>query len=107
MLTATVDIKSLFGDQHRHQAHRACASPCIHVKVLEDGRANWDIAKVDSRSRRSSVGHGSIAFNIGLREYWIEDGTLIYDDASLTYCHGPARALITRAAATSHRTSSP
>ncbi|MEZ4739394.1 MAG: hypothetical protein R2818_08555 [Flavobacteriales bacterium] len=25
------------------------------------------------------------AFNIGLREYWIEDGTLIYEDASLTY----------------------
>ena len=42
--TATVDIKSLFRD--RIDIKRiGLVRPHIHVKVLEDGRANWDIAK--------------------------------------------------------------
>lgn len=82
-LTATVDIKSVFGDKIDIK-RIGLVKPYIHVKVLEDGRANWDIAKPDSTMETTSTDTAS-AFNIGLREYWIEDGTLIYDDASLTY----------------------
>ncbi len=83
-LTATVDIKSVFGD--RIDIKRiGLVRPYIHVKVLEDGRANWDIAKVDSSATDEPVDTAASKFNIGLREYWIEDGTVIYDDASLAY----------------------
>ena len=82
--TATVDIKSVFGD--RIDIKRiGLVEPHIHVKVLEDGTANWDIAKSDSTAVEDSAADTASAFNIGLREYWIENGTLIYDDASLTY----------------------
>ena len=83
MLTATVDIKSVFGDKIDIK-HIGLVKPHIHVKVLEDGRANWDIAKADSTIETTPADTAS-AFNIGLREYWIEDGSLIYDDASLGY----------------------
>lgn len=83
MLTATVDIKSVFGDKIDIK-RIGLVKPRIHVKVLEDGRANWDIAKPDS-TIESTPSDTASAFNIGLREYWIEDGTLIYDDASLGY----------------------
>ncbi len=84
MLTATVDIKSVFGDKIDIK-RIGLVKPYIHVKVLEDGTANYDIAKVDSTASATPEDTAASAFNIGLREYWIEDGTLIYDDASLTY----------------------
>lgn len=83
-LTATVDIKSVFGDKIDIK-RIGLVKPHIHVKVLEDGTANWDIAKADSTATEQAPEDTASAFNIGLREYWIEDGTLIYDDASLTY----------------------
>lgn len=82
--TATVDIKSLFRD--RIDIKRiGLVRPHIHVKVSEDGRANWDITKADSTATEEAAAETASAFNIGLREYWIEDGSLIYDDASLDY----------------------
>ncbi|MBL7980827.1 MAG: AsmA family protein [Flavobacteriales bacterium] len=82
-LTATVDIKSVFGDKIDIK-RIGLVKPYIHVKVLADGTANWDIAKADTTTATAPSDEPS-AFNIGLREYWIEDGTVIYDDASLTY----------------------
>ena len=83
-LTATVDIKSVFDDKIDIK-RIGLVKPHIHVKVLEDGRANWDIAKADSSASDAPVDTATTAFHVGLREYWIEDGSLIYDDASLTY----------------------
>jgi uncharacterized protein involved in outer membrane biogenesis len=82
-LTATVDIKSVFGDKIDIK-RIGLIKPRIHIKVLEDGTANWDIAKMDTTAVTEPADTAS-AFNIGLREYSIEDGLLIYDDASLTY----------------------
>jgi uncharacterized protein involved in outer membrane biogenesis len=82
-LTATVDIKSVFGDKIDIK-RIGLVKPFIHVKVLEDGTANWDIAKADSTATEETPEDTASAFNIGLREYWIEDGTLIYDDRSPT-----------------------
>lgn len=81
---ATVDIKSVFGDRIDIK-QIALVKPHIHVKVLEDGRANWDITKADTSASTAPTDTAASAFNIGLRAYSIEDGTLIYDDASLTY----------------------
>ena len=83
-LTATIDIMSLFGDRIGIK-RIGLVKPRIHVKVLEDGRANWDIAKVDTTAAETPADTAASKFNIGLDEYWIEDGTVIYDDASLGY----------------------
>ena len=82
-LTATVDIKSVLGDKIDIK-RIGLVRPYFHVKVLEDGRANYDIAKPDSLLETGGRDTAS-AFNIGLREYWIEGGRIIYDDLSLPY----------------------
>lgn len=81
-LTATIDIKSLFGEKIDIR-RVGLVRPHIHVRVLEDGRANWDIAKTDGTAVTETAADTASAFHIGLRKYWIEDGRLIYDDASL------------------------
>ncbi len=83
-LQTTVGLMSLFGDRIEIKKI-GLVKPFIHVKVLEDGRANWDIAKVDSSAAVETTDTGTTAFNIALKEYWITDGHLIYDDASLPY----------------------
>ena len=81
---ATVDIKSLFGDRIGVKRIRL-VKPRVHVKVLEDGRANWDIAKPDTVvAAVEEPADTASAFHLGLDEFAIEDGRLIYDDASLT-----------------------
>ncbi len=80
-LKATVGLFSLFGD--RIQIKRVdLTRPIIHVKVLEDGKANWDIAK-PSEPTENAAPEGETKFNIGLKSYSITDGHVIYDDASL------------------------
>ncbi|MDX9752169.1 MAG: AsmA-like C-terminal region-containing protein, partial [Flavobacteriales bacterium] len=84
-LTATIDIKSLFGEKIDIR-RVGLVRPHIHVRVLEDGRANWDIAKGDSTAAvTETAADTASAFHIGLRKYWIEDGRLIYDDAALGF----------------------
>lgn len=80
-LKATVGLFSLFGD--RIQIKRVdLTRPIIHVKVLEDGKANWDIAK-PSEPTEVSAPESETTFNIGLKAYSITDGHVIYDDATL------------------------
>jgi uncharacterized protein involved in outer membrane biogenesis len=81
---ATVDVRSLFGD--RIEVKRiGLVRPNVRVKVLADGRANWDIAKADSTAAPAPADTAASRFNVGLKEYWIEDGRVVYDDASLAF----------------------
>ncbi len=81
-LKATVGLMSLFGDKILIK-RVALDHPIIHVKVLENGKANWDIAKVDSTSKELPGDTTATKFNVKLSEYSITDGHVIYDDASL------------------------
>ena len=82
-VVATVDIKSVFRDKIDIK-RIGLTRPKLHFKVLEDGSANWDIAKADTTAASGEVpADTASAFNVGLREYWITDGHIIYDDASL------------------------
>ncbi|MBL7985585.1 MAG: AsmA family protein, partial [Flavobacteriales bacterium] len=81
-LKATVGLMSLFGDKILIK-RVALDKPIIHVKVLEDGRANYDIAKADSTTAELPADTAATLFNVKLSEYTITDGHVIYDDASL------------------------
>ncbi len=81
-LKATVGLMSLFSDKILIK-RVALDNPIIHVKVLEDGRANWDIAKADSSAAEVPADTSATLFNVKLSEYSITDGHVIYDDASL------------------------
>ena len=81
-LEATVGVMSLFGDKILIK-RVALDHPIIHVKVLPDGRANYDIAKVDSTAAETPADTAASKFNVQLNEYSITDGHVIYDDESL------------------------
>ena len=56
-------------------------SPKLHVIVLEDGTANYDIAP-SSEEEATEESTEETSFSLGLREYYIRNATLIYDDRS-------------------------
>ena len=77
----TIDIMSLFGDKIEIKKV-GLERPIIHTKVLEDGTANWDIA-LETEATEVEATEDTSTFHVGLQEYWINDGKVIYDDASL------------------------
>ena len=78
----TLGLMSLFSD--RIQVKRvALERPVIHVKVLKDGRANWDIAQSDSTKAGLPADTATTKFNVALKNYSISKGHIIYDDESL------------------------
>lgn len=53
--------------------------PVINIKVLRDGKANYDIAKASDAPVEESAS-GEESFLIQLQEYEIVDGNFVYDD---------------------------
>ena len=54
--------------------------PVIHIRVLKDGTANYDIMKPDSVKTTTKT-----AYNIRLKKVSIKDATIIYDDKDVGY----------------------
>ncbi len=55
--------------------------PEVNIKILRNGKANYDIAKVDSTSTTQTEGGGqAYNFLIKLEEYSINEGSFVYDD---------------------------
>lgn len=55
--------------------------PTIDVRVLQDGRANYDIVKPDSLKTEEEVAEPS-SFKLSLQEYSINNANIKYDDRS-------------------------
>ncbi|GGI28061.1 AsmA-like C-terminal region-containing protein [Pedobacter mendelii] len=68
----TYEIKSIKLDE-----------PSIFAHVLKSGKANWDIMKPDSVSKTTDT--SKTAFKVALQKYEIENGKIVYDDASLGF----------------------
>lgn len=82
--SATVNFWALFGDKinlKRIAVDRAM----IHVKVLADGAANYDIAMPEDPSAPPAPEGEETAFEIGLKDYSITNSRLVYDDATLPF----------------------
>ena len=58
--------------------------PSIYAKVLKSGKANWDIIKPDTTAIKPSD-TTKTNFKASLQKYSIENGKIIYDDASLDF----------------------
>ncbi len=57
--------------------------PRIHVVVLKSGRANWDIAKADTAA--ATPADTASKFQLGIKQWRVEDGQLTYDDRSIPF----------------------
>jgi hypothetical protein len=60
----------------------AINQPRIHAIVLKDGKANWDIAKPSADTTAADTS-AAAPFKMGLDNFEINDGYIVYDDASL------------------------
>lgn len=58
-------------------------NPLVNLLVLKDGTANWDIALPDSAPAVESP--ESSQFHAALEKYSIENGNILYDDASMDF----------------------
>lgn len=56
--------------------------PRIHALVNKEGRANWDIMKPDTAAATPETPEESAPFKLSLKKYSINNGYILYDDAS-------------------------
>lgn len=82
-LSLTIDIMSVIGGGQIDIKSVQLKEPRIHLIVLKDGKANWDIAKEDSS--KSEASSEPSKFKVALRSYSISDGMLSYEDASMDF----------------------
>jgi uncharacterized protein involved in outer membrane biogenesis len=82
-LEVEVNLKDvLFGDQLRVKGI-TLVSPLINIKVLEDGRANYDIAIASEEQEETTEEPGDFSFGI---DHWqVIDGDILYDDRSMPF----------------------
>lgn len=81
-LTAAVNLMSLFGDGGYEISKIIIDNTKAKAIVLEDGRPNWDVMKVDSTATETveETDSTSSPFRIQLKKLNIDNLTLIYDD---------------------------
>lgn len=73
----------LFGSQLKIKGI-TLVNPQINVKVLADGRANYDIA-IPSAADTVTTSTEPTEFSFGIDHWEIQNGSLVYDDASIPY----------------------
>ncbi len=77
--SVTIDLMSLFGDNYKiSKVNLDKAS--VYAKILADGRANYDIMKVDSTA--SATESSSTPFNLNLKKISLNDCSIIYQNDS-------------------------
>jgi hypothetical protein len=83
-LDVEINLKDvLFGDQIRLKGI-TLVQPQITIKVLKDGRANYDITYPSSDTVQIST-EESVSFSFGIDHWQIIDGELQYDDQSIPF----------------------
>lgn len=80
-LETVIDLSSLFGDEYKIRKI-GVTKPVFDVKVMEDGRANYDIAKAGDADTTAAVApeEPSAPFKMNLKEYFIRNAEIKYDD---------------------------
>jgi hypothetical protein len=73
----------LFGDQLKVKGI-SIVRPIINVKVLKDGRANYDIA-IPSTDTATVEESGDTKFSFGIDHWEIVEGSVVYDDQTMPY----------------------
>ena len=76
----TFNIKSVFSDQIKI-SRLALKEPEIHVKVLRDGKPNWEIWQTDT----TRIDDAETTFALNLQGVEIENGRLAYTDYSMGF----------------------
>ncbi|RED98931.1 AsmA family protein [Marinoscillum furvescens] len=79
----TLDIMSVIRGDQIKIVNVGLEEPRIHVIVLADGTANYDIAKSTGEAEDQAEESGGSAVNIQIQGWEINNGRVVYDDRSL------------------------
>lgn len=77
--SVTIDLMSLFGSEYNISKINLDKAS-VYTKVLEDGRANWDIMKADSTASASTESES--AFKLNLKKITVNDCSFVYQNDS-------------------------
>ncbi|MFW5724837.1 MAG: AsmA-like C-terminal region-containing protein [Bacteroidota bacterium] len=80
----TIDLMSLFGSGGYEIKSIRVDQPHVMLKVLEDGRVNWDIV-VDTTDEQPDDALEESDFNLALKKLTINEGVMVYDDRDLQF----------------------
>lgn len=78
--SVTINLMSLFGSEYEISKINLDRASVL-AKVLADGRANWDIMKVDSTATAETESSSS-AFNLSLNKISVNDCNIVYQNDS-------------------------
>ncbi len=81
-IASTIEFWSLFGDKIA-VTKILIDSPVVDVRVLADGKANYDIAKEEGTAVDEPTDDEANGIKINLKNYEIKNGTIHYSDASM------------------------
>ncbi len=73
-----VDLKSIFSGSGYEISHVLLDQPIIKLKVLKDGKVNWDIMKTDTMKQKKATEESG--FKMALQEVDISNARFEYDD---------------------------
>ena len=82
----TLDIMSVIGGDQIQIVSVLLDKPDIRVLVMEDGSANYDIVKeTEAEESVEESAEASEPLNIGIQKWEINDGNILYDDATIPF----------------------
>jgi len=80
-LTASLDVKKLFIDKDLEIKKVGIDGADLHILVLKNGKANYDIAKPDTIAQPANKHKENV--EVKIEAYQINHSNLLYEDASL------------------------
>jgi len=81
-LELKMDLMSVFSGSQISIRRVSLEEPKIHIKVLQDGRANYEITLSDNNQVEDAT---EVEFNTSLQSMEIVNGDFLYEDASLDF----------------------
>jgi hypothetical protein len=79
-IALTLDLMSVIKGEQYSVKRIAIDKPQVHLKVLTDSSANWNITKADTATKQESDPASS--FKVALNEFSINGATIVFDDKS-------------------------
>ncbi len=79
-LSLTVNLMSFISGDEYEIKKINLDNPNIHAKILEDGSANWDIAKESEEEIIEEEIEESAEFKLALKSFSLNNANIIYDD---------------------------
>lgn len=78
-----LDLKSVLFEEQIQVKSISLSSPKFLIKILADGKANYDIAKSNGEEPEASTDSSSVS--IGINAWTVTQGELIYEDLTLPF----------------------